>query len=226
MTRVVVFALALTAVYPASAQTRNLAPPERIEVSGGAGWIGGASVGAVDAELRAATVSQSPFRLFSTDSRFGGAATFHVTAGFALTRRFAVEGGVTVSHPELRASISEDVESAPPITIAERIDQYSIDANLVVMIRELAIGQQTVPFVSAGAGYLRQLHAGQTVVEHGHVFHAGGGIKHWLLIRRQGLIRGAGVRADAHLYLMSGGIAFEDHPRPHGAVSGSVFLAF
>jgi hypothetical protein len=94
------------------------------------------------------------------------------------------------------------------------------------MIRELAPGGRTLPYVSGGAGYLRQLHEGRTVVEEGHVVHAGGGVKHWLVARDRGFVNGAGLRVDARLYLMSGGIAFEDRPRPHGAISGSVFVAF
>jgi len=63
-------------------------------------------------------------------------------------------------------------------------------------------------------------------VEQGRVFHLGGGIKHWLMARDRGFISGAGIRMDARLYLMSGGIAFDDGPGPHGAVSGSVFVSF
>ena len=218
--------VAVLAAAPALAQTPEVTRIGRVEVDAGGGWLGGAQLGSVDANLRAATPTPTSFRLFSADSRFAAAPTVHVKAGYSLSRRFVVEGGLTLSHPELRASVSNDAEAAPPITIAERIDQYGVDAGLVVMIRELAIGGRTLPFVTGGAGYLRQLHEGQTVVEEGHFFHAGGGVKHWLLAREQGLVNGAGVRVDARLYLMSGGIAFEDRPRPHGAISGSVFLAF
>ena len=218
--------LALMAAAPAVAQTPDAARIGRVEVDAGGGWLGGGQLGAADANLRAAATTPRPFRLFSVDSRVAAAPTFHVKAGYPLSRRFVVEGGLTLSHPELRASVTNDAEAAPPITVAERIDQYGIDAGLIVMIRELAIGGRTLPFVSGGAGYLRQLHEGQTVVEQGHFFHAGGGVKHWLLARERGLVNGAGVRVDARLYLMSGGIAFEDRPRPHGAISGSVFLAF
>jgi hypothetical protein len=226
MNRCAALFLILFAAASASAQTPDPFPLARVEVNVGGGWLGGARLGAGDADLRAATPAPTPFRLFSVDSRLAAAPMLHVTAGFAFSRRFSVEAGLAVSHPELRASVSNDVEAAPPITIAERIDQYSIDASVIVMLRELAIGGRTLPFVSAGAGYLRQLHEGQTVVEQGRLFHAGGGVKHSLLVRDQGFIRGAGVRVDARVYLMSGGIAFEDRPRPHGAVSGGVFLAF
>jgi hypothetical protein len=225
MTRPLVIVILLAAA-PAAAQTAAPTRPARVEIDAGGGWLGGAHAGSIDANLRAASATPTPFRVFSVDSRFAAAPTVHVKAGYALSRRFMVEGGLTLSHPELRASISNDVEAAPPITIAERIDQYGIDASLVFMIRELAISARTLPFVSGGAGYLRQLHEGQTVVEQGHLFHAGGGLKHWLLARERGFLNGAGVRVDARLYVMSGGIAFEDRPRPRGAVSGSVFLAF
>jgi hypothetical protein len=224
--RLVAIAIALIAALPATAQTRDAVPTGRVEVDAGGGWLGGASLGSDDANLRAATATATPFRLFSVDTRLHSAPTFHVKAGFLLTRRFGVEGGLTLGHPELRASVSDDRESAPPIAVAERIDQYSIDASVIVMIRELAFGRRTLPFVSGGAGYLRQLHEGQTVVEQGRVFHAGGGLKHWLVARDRGFIHGAGLRVDARLYLISGGIAFDEGPRPHGAISGSVFVSF
>jgi opacity protein-like surface antigen len=217
--------LALLVAAPAAAQT-PVPSVARFEVDAGAGWLGGALLGSSDADLRGPAAAPSTFRLFSVESRFEAAPTFHLKAGVALSRRFGVEGGVTFSHPGLRASVTDDAEAAPPITVAERIDQYSFDAGVIVMISELALGSRTLPFATAGAGYLRQLHEGRTVVEQGLVFHTGGGIKHWLMARDQRFISGAGLRVDARLYLMSGGIAFEDRPRPQGAVSGSVFLTF
>jgi hypothetical protein len=224
--RLVASAIALISALPATAQTRAAVPAGRLEMDAGGGWLGGAGLGSNDANLRAAAATPAPFRLFSVDTNQESAPTFHVRAAFAFTPRFGVEGGLTFGHPELRASVSNDVESAPPITVAERIDQYSIDASIIVLIRELALSQRTLPFVSGGAGYLRELHEGQTVVEQGRVFHLGGGVKHWFMARDQGFISGAGIRIDARLYLMSGGIAFDDRPRPHGAVSGSVFVSF
>jgi hypothetical protein len=211
---------------PAYAQSIPSVPPGRFDVDMGGGWLGGAGFGATDANLRAAAQPPAPFRLFTVDSSFASASMFHVRAGYMMNGRLGVEGGVTISHPELRASVTDDAEAVPPITVAERIDQYSIDAGVIIMVRELALGDRTLPYVGAGAGYLRQLHEGQTVVEEGHLFHAGGGVKHWLLARDEGLLNGAGLRVDARLLLMSNGIAFEDGPRPHAAISGSFFLTF
>ena len=219
-------AMLLVGALPAHAQMAEQRRVRRVEIDAGGGMLGGAGLGSADANLRANDPARRPSRLFSTGSRVASAPTFHVRVGLAFNRRIGVEGGLMVSRPDIRTSISADVEDAPPITIAERVDQYVIDAGVVVMLLDLRLGGQTLPFVTAGAGYLRQLHEGRTLVEQGRVYHVGGGVKHWLLARDQGFISAAGVRADARLYLMSGGIAFEDRPRPHAAISGSVFVTF
>lgn len=219
-------AMFLVGARPADAQMTEQRRVRRVEIDAGGGMLGGAGLGSTDANLRANDPARRPFRLFSTESRVASAPTFHVRAGVAFSRRIGVEGGLTLSRPDIRSSVSADVEDAPPITIAERVDQYVIDAGVVIMLSELGFSGRTLPFVTAGAGYLRQLHEGRTLVEQGRVYHAGGGVKHWLLARDRGVISAAGVRADARVYLMSGGIAFEDRLRPHAAISGSVFVTF
>jgi hypothetical protein len=210
----------------AEAQTVDVPLPRRLEAIIGAGWLAGAAMGSPDANLRAAEADRAPLRLFGTDNEFAAASTIQLGAGVALNRRFGIEGGVTLSHPEVRTSLRDDLEGAPAITVAERIDQYGVDAGLVFMVHELGIGGRTLPFVTAGVGYLRQLHEGRTVVEQGHFYYAGGGIKHWLMARNAGLVRGAGLRADARMYFMADGISFDDGPRSHAAISGSLFLTF
>jgi hypothetical protein len=218
--------LPLTAAPPCSGQTTDERPVRRIELTVGAGMLGGAGLGSRDANLRANDPVQRPFRLFTTDSEFARARQFHVRAGLALNRRLGVEGGLTWSRPDLRTAVTADAEGAPPITIAEQVDQYFIDAGVVFLIDELRMGARIVPFIVAGGGYLRQLHEGLTVVEQGQVYHLGGGLKYWLLTRRSGVIHGAGLRGDARAYVMRGGVSFGGGPRPHMAISGSAFVTF
>ena len=208
------------------AQTAENRPIGRIEVDAGGGLLGGAALGSADANLLANAPARQPFRLFTADSRVDPAPTWHVRAGFAFSRRFAVEGGLVVSHPDIRTSLSEDSEGAPALTIAEQVDQYFLEGGLVIMLDELQVGSRTVPYAVVGGGYLRQLHEGLTVIEHGQVYHAGGGIKHWLVARARGRIRAVGLRADARLYLLASGISFDAGPRPHGAISGGMFIGF
>ena len=197
--------------------------PGRIDVGVGIGILGGAALGGDDAELR--TRGGTDFALFGADARFGAAQQLEVRAGIALARRFAVEVRWSVSHPELRASISGDVEGVPDVTLVERVDQYIVDASLVVLLDRLRIGP-VVPFAAAGAGYLRQLHEGLTLVEQGTAYHVGGGVRHRLFNRGSGLLKGAGIRGDARLYVLSGGIALRDRPRPHIGASASFFVVF
>jgi hypothetical protein len=211
---------------PASAQGVGDRPVRRLEVSAGGGWFGGAQPDTADADLRANTSPAEPLRLFSTETRMAGAPSIHAGVGFAFTRRWGVEGGVVVNRPELRTSISADTEGAPAITVVERIDQYIVEGRVVVMLEEMRLGQRTVPFATAGAGYLRQLHEGRTVIEEGHAYHVGGGLKHWLFTRDRGVLKAAGVRIDARLHVFVAGVGFDDGPRPHGAVSGSAFVTF
>lgn len=209
----------------AAAQTADERPVRRLEVAVGFGLFGGARLGEGDASLRANALSPQPFRLFSTESNFERASVIETRLGTALTRRLEIEGRMSLSRPELRSSISADVENAPGLTVVERVDQYVIDAALLVVLDELRVAG-VVPFASAGAGYLRQLHEGLTVIESGRVYHVGGGLKHWFVVRETGFARAAGVRVDARLYLLDGGIALDDRPRPQGAISGSLFVTF
>ena len=210
----------------AFAQGADERPVRRPEVSIGGGWFGGAALGAADANLRANASPPQSMRVFSTNTRMAGAPTLQADVAFSFNRRWAVEGSVLKSGPDLRSSISGDAEGAPALTVVERIDQYVIDARVVIMLDEVRLGQRTIPFATAGAGYLRQLHEGHTVIDEGRIYHVGGGLKHWLLARDSGLLRAAGVRLDARLYVLTSGITFDDNPRPQGAISGSAFVTF
>lgn len=208
---------------PVQAQAVSEPPAGRADVAIGAGWLGGAGLGDRDANLR--TRDGGDYRLFSTSSRVAGAAALEARVGYGLTRRYRVEGRVSVSHPELRSSISADVEGAPDLEAAERVDQYAFEGALVVRFPEWRTSS-FVPFLSGGAGYLRQLHEGQTLVEEGTAYHAGGGVTRVLFVRPSGWVRAVSLRGDARLHVFTGGIAFDDGARVHPSVSVSLEVTF
>lgn len=211
----------------ANAQTARDRLPRRVEVTVGGLWLGGASLGSARAVLRANSPgSPTPFTLFTTESQFGSAPGVDLHVGYGLTRSLAVEAGFARLTPDLRTSISADAENAPSLTVNEQVDQYFIDVSAVLLLDRWRVGDRTIPFVSGGGGYLRQLHEGRTLIETGQVYHVGGGVKHWLSLRKRGPLRAIGVRADARLYVLVKGIDFEDRARPQGAVSGALFLTF
>jgi len=194
-----------------------------VEVDLGGGLLGGARLGTVDANLRANVPAEQPYRLFTADHRFARTPELHVRAARPFGRRWAIEGGVTISHPVLRADVSADIEGAPALAITETVDQYFIDAAVVIAFDELRLGR-LVPFATGGAGYLRQLHEGLTLIEHGQLFVAGVGVKYPFVSRAAGFVRTAGLRGDVRGYVLRGGIAVDDRPRPHVAISGGLFI--
>jgi hypothetical protein len=207
----------------ASAQVPADSAIRWVEIDVGGGLVAGASLGTADANLRANDRTEQPSRLFTADHRFARSGAFHIRAARPFGRRWGIEGGLAVSHPVLSAAVSADVEGAPALTIMETVDQYFIDAGITISLEELRLGR-LLPFATAGAGYLRQLHEGQTLVEHGQLFQAGAGVKFPFMRRASGLVRTAGLRADVRGYVMRGGVSVEDRPRPHMAISGSLFV--
>jgi hypothetical protein len=224
--RAIAVCLMVTMPVAGYAQVANNRPVQRLEVDAGGGAFTGGGLGTADANLRANETARRNIPLFSAQSRLAPAPTLHARAGFPINRRVVIEGGVALNHPHLRTAIDADAEGAPPISVVERIDQYVFEGGVVIMLDELRLGERTVPFAATGAGYVRQLHEGLTVIEHGQAYHVGAGMKHWFMTRRQGWVRAAGLRADGRLYLFIGGISSDDVPRPHGAISGSVFVSF
>ena len=214
---------ALSGQCTAYAQARNEPVRHRPEIAVAGGWLGGAALGEGDANLRTREGGDS--RLFSTTSRFAAAPTIEVRAGVALTRRYAIEGRIGLSHPEMRTAVSADVEGAPDSTLAERVDQYVFEGAVVATLDGLRFWG-LVPFASGGAGYLRQLHEGQTLVEEGIAYHAGGGVKRALFARREGWLKGVGFRGDVRVYVLVDGIDLDAGARPHASASGSIYVTF
>ena len=212
--------LAIISAGRSEAQT-TVAPEGRLEVSVGAGWLGGASLGEEAADLRA--TSGGPYRLFESDTQLGGAGVFETRVGFALTRRLTVEGRAAIAKPELRTVVSSDAEASGSFTAVENIDQYVFDGGVVVRLDELrAFGLR--PFASGGVGYVRQLHEDQQLVETGHLFYVGGGVTQPLFSRAQGFIRSGCIRADLRLNVLS--LELEEDNRPQGSISASLLLTF
>ena len=212
-------------VCAASAAHAQADPPmHRLQLAAGVGFLGGASLGVADANLRS-SVANDPYRVFTTSSRFGSALALDLRAAVDLTRRFGLEAHALYGHPELQTEVTGDVENAPPVTAVERIDHYLIDGGILIKLDELRVrGWQ--PFVAAGAGYLRQLHEGLTLTEDGQVFYVGGGVRTTIVTRTKGFVRGLGVRGDVRFNILSGGITVEDKARQQLSASASFFVVF
>ena len=141
-----------------------------------------------------------------------------VRLGYHITPRYTFEVRGAWSQPDLQTSITADFEASPGVTVAEKVNLYSIDLGLLVMFNRARPGAMT-PFVSGGVGYLGAVHEGYTLLENGITYRGGGGIKY-------PLTRRVGVRLDAALVMLSGGLVRESGPTPQMAASGALYLTF
>ena len=214
---------------PVSAQTKpsttSRAPAgSRVDISVGAGFLGGSSLGDADAVLRGP--GGGSFELFGTSSRMTGSVPVDVRVGFPLTPRYAIEVRGVWARPELQTAIAGDVEGAPALTVAERVDLYSLDVGLLVTFSE-SRPRVIAPFLSGGVGMVGAVHEGLTLLEKGVIYRGGGGVKYPLTPVRTGRrLKGIGLRADAALVIMTGGVVSGSGATRQVVASGSVYLAF
>lgn len=214
---------------PAGAQTRSPAPVPRgpsvprIDLSVGGGFIASSGLGDADADLRGR--SGAPLQLFATSSRLGSSYPLEVRLGYRLTPRYTLEMRGAWSRPELQTSVTGDFESAPAVTVAEKVDLYALDLGLLVLFNRPGPRAMT-PFLSGGVGYAGAVHEGLTLLENGVIYRGGGGIKYPLAVRTRARFKTIGVRVDGALIFMSGGLASGFGTTYQAAGTGALYLTF
>jgi hypothetical protein len=224
----VIFVLFVPFVVPASAQGRGAPQPRRpspprMELSAGAGFLTGNGLDSADATLRGRNTQ--PYQLFATTSRVAASIPIEVRLDFLLGPRYVLEMRGGWARPELQTSITGDVEGAPPITLAEGVNLYSLDLGLLVNLGR-ARARTLMPFITGGAGYVGAVHEGLTLLESGITYRGGGGIKYPLAMRNTGWIKGAGIRVDAAFIVTTGGVATGSGAARQVAATSSLYLAF
>ena len=208
------------AVRPAAAQPR-------LEVTASGAWWDGYELGERRAVL---TGPQAPtgadVTLFDTDVAILPGPGAEVRLGWRLFRGVYAEatGGLAVNSVEAR--VSGDVEQAPAITLTSTLTQITVEGGALVELPPLRTSAgNLVPFVTGGAGYLRQVHEDRVLIETGRTVYAGAGLK-WRSSATQprGLVQRLVVRADARLVSRSDGVDVEDTRRNYITVSGGIGL--
>jgi hypothetical protein len=175
-----------------------------IEAAGGAVWMGGFDIGDRTAQLTR-NLDSNPFDLFTTSSRLDPVTGLQGRLAFYFSPSIAIEGGVRYARPVLAIESSADVEEAEATTSEERISHYVVDGSLVFHLTGAAFaGGRAVPFVAGGAGYLRELHEGNELVETGTEYHASAGLKYWFGAGS----RRFGLRGEAGVSVRDGGVDF------------------
>jgi hypothetical protein len=213
-------------VSPAFAQVfRIVETPRRgsVEIGGGLLWSAGFDVDSLPADLTANAGNQAPpVTWFNTETRVNGVGGVQARAGVFVTPSVAVEARVTYSRPVVSVRIFDDFEGAADLTVEQTMSRYAFDGSLVVYPRRSG-ARRGVPFFMVGAGYLRELHEGNELVETGTSYHAGGGVRYWLTRGRRGRLA---FRAEALLTIRDGGYGGDEKRRAHPSVGASLGYVF
>ena len=140
-----------------------------------------------------------------------------------MSRNLLVEGGLRYGRPTYAVDLSGDIEGAPSITAETAITQYVVEGSAVWHFTGPPTSRRrTMPFISGGAGSLRELLEGNELVETGVEYHAGGGIKYWIGAAR----RRFGLRGEARISIRDGGFDVEDEVRIVPTATASLVYIF
>ena len=210
----------------ASAQSASTAPRPagRFEVGIGFLWIGHDNLGTRGATETVATGPR--FVLFSTSTQLDAALGAEARIGVHLTRVLEVDAEASYSSPELRTTTSDDTENANPAVASIGVKQITIGGLLVAHLPRLRIGARGVPFVEAGAGYLRQLYDTRAAAVSGQMYQFGGGMKYGLIARPGRRLAGLGLRADLRAVARTKGVAPDGRTHMSPAASASLWASF
>jgi hypothetical protein len=193
-------------------------------VSGGPILAGGYDLGDSLAQLRSnATGAQPPpFTLFAVSSTMEPLAGVEANVGYALTPSLVVEGGGWFARANVAPSLSRDQEASPLSIDGEKLHQFILSGGVAWQL-PWSLGRRVAPFVTSGAGYLRQLHEERTLVESGRILYLGGGARYFIL-GGAGAARSIGVRGDVRATWRTPGVDFEDKTRMFPTLTILVFV--
>jgi len=206
---------------------REAGRPGSFTLSVGGELLTPQGLGSTTATMRSNNQQGTTYRYFVTAGNRVAAPAFRGRVGYNITPMLTVEGGLVVSRGNVQGKVSADVENAAPLTVAERMTQYFVDASVLAHLRQLAFSNGAgVPFLEAGGGYLRQLHEGNLAMNTGQIYHLGGGVTYLLLKRPASRLTGIAVRADARVYIPRKGYSFGRSQQLFAAFGGSLLFTF
>jgi hypothetical protein len=196
----------------------------RLAVSVGAQWLGPTTIGGVDATETANGPGGGTRRLFATRSELEGGVGVSGSLDLRLTGALWAEASVRYHSAKLSTDVTEDVEGANG-TATESLQQFQLEGGVLLVPDSWALGRVQF-YAGGGAGYLRQLHSGQTLAEEGQSFYTGAGVIVWLPQRPGRAFRAVGLRLDPRAVFLRDGVLFDDRVHVAPALTASLFLRF
>jgi hypothetical protein len=211
-------------VRSAAAQSLPATGPGRIEVSVGGLWMGHQALGSNDANET--TPLAGTQKIFTTSSDLANVAGLEGRIAVRVIRSLEAEVQVSYGTPQLKISISSDIENAPAVTAIESVQQFTIGAGVVWYVPFRPRTARLAPFLTAGGGQLRQIHEERTLLQTGVYYQVGAGMKYLLFARARGLVNALGARVDVRAVVRREGVAFDDSTHTSPAVGAAAFVRF
>ena len=203
--------LLLITASPCAAQVYIGRPTPRagsVEISGGLLAAAGKDLPDVTATLtRNPGTGSGAFELFRSDSTLTTALGGQARVGYYLSPKIALEGGMQYTRSKVEARLTDDSELAEDATASETISGYLFTGSLVYHFGRST--SRVRPFLAGGGGHVRDVHAGNGVVDTGMEFHGGAGFKSWFGSGRSKM----GLRADITASVRDGGVGTEESRR-------------
>ena len=204
----------------ASAQSGN---DGRIEVAGGARWIG--PLDFADVQATETTLGGGTRPVFGTATTLDGSIGATGIVAIRLSRQFQVEFGFGWNPTMLTTRITSDVEGIPDVSVDAAVTQFQMEGG--VLVRPSAwSGARLSPFLTAGGGYLRQLNDGRTLVESGRSYYFGAGLYYERHTSGGRRLKASGLRIDGRGVILQEGVSPDDTPRLAPSVSAALFVRF
>ena len=192
------------------------------ELAGGGMFLPGFDMGTVTAQLTR-SVPTEKFDLFTSQSEVTGFPGVFARLGYYLADGVSVEGGFRYARPTQLVHLSGDAESAPDVTAEQTLSHYLFEGSVLWHLRDLSFASgSAIPYLSGGAGYLRELHEGNQLVETGQEYHALAGLNFWLGSGRHRF----GLRFEGGLSARKKGFDPDDSLRMLPVVFGGVSYLF
>ncbi len=200
---------------PAAAQPARRPAEPRIYAGGGVRLTGPTTLATTDVtETAGGGVRRT---VLTATTKLAAAPAANIWVMYRLGGGLGVEVDATLGSPALTTDVTGDIEGVEDSTARETIRQFSFEGGLVWRLPRRPTARWE-PFVTGGAGYLRQLHQARTLADTGRLFYGGGGVM--IPVRSNINRRGMGIRADARALFVSGGVAFDD--AAHGTIAASL----
>lgn len=222
MLRPIIGTIAAVAIVCAPIRARAQSPsPGRVEVAIGAQWTAATDYGAKD--VTETRPDGSSLVLFSSTTKVTATTGVEARVGVRIARRLEVEAAGSYATPQLQVNAFNDYEKGADTTATESRQLYSISGGVLWPLRSES---RTIPFVAAGAGWMRQLQGGGTLATAGPQTYVGGGIKRLLTVRDRHRLKGIGVRGDARVTVRARALAVDDRAHASVALTASFFVRF